>query len=188
LETKLCGRCHEPVPASFTKKDICRNCGNYWRSEEDMRLDPSANSKSSPLSPGKLIAGVVIVGAILVLVALGFTKFLNNKRLDESFMTGSAIQESLSRYAAAENNVYPEKIEDWADLVYVRNLNATKSDVPLKSTAEDQGMKFLKYQTMDGNRSYLLWLEVRGVPKDNQGKILEISPSGVKKLKAQDLN
>jgi len=187
LETKLCGRCHEPVPASFTKKDICRNCGNYWRSEEEVKAELSSADPPSPLSRIKLVASVVIMCIILALISLGLIKFLNNQRLDESFITGLAIQESLARYAAAENNVYPGKIEDWAALVYVWNLNATKSDVPLKFTAEDQGMKFLKYQTMDGNRSYLLWLEVRGVPKDTQGKILEISPSGVKKLNAGEL-
>jgi len=187
LESKLCGRCHKPVPASLTTEDICRHCGNYWRSEEDMKLAASDDSQAKPPSKLKLIGGIVIMGIVLLLVALGLTKFLNNKLLDESFITGSAIQESLSRYAA-ENNLYPDKIEDWSDIIYICNLNKKFKNAPLKPTAEAQGIKFIKYTAIDAGRSYMMWLEVRGIPQKTKGKIIEISQSGLKKLTARELD
>jgi hypothetical protein len=34
----------------------------------------------------------------------------------------------------------------------------------------------------------MMWLEVRGIPHNTKGKIIEISPSGLKKLTVLELN
>jgi hypothetical protein len=188
LETKLCGRCHKPVPASFSTDDVCRHCGKYWCAEDVLNSGSSTNEQSSKTSSAKVVITLVALGIIIALVALGLTKYLNNKLLAESLTAGSAVRESLALYAADdENNLYPQEIENWSDLVYICNLNTTSVNAPLKFTGEAQGMSFRKYKTIDGRRSYFLWLEVRGIPKDTKGKILEISPSGIEKLTAKDL-
>jgi type II secretory pathway pseudopilin PulG len=187
LESKLCGRCLKPVPVTFTAKDICRNCGNYWRSEEDIKLETAQGKTPKNLSPFKFIFLVIFLGIISALIAVGLVKFLNNQRLTESMAISSSLRVALDDYAA-ENNLYPDKIEDWSDIVYICNLNIKFKNAPLKPTAEAQGIKFIKYTEIDAGQSYMMWLEVRGIPQNTRGKIIEISPSGLKKLTGQELN
>ena len=187
LESKLCGRCHKPVPVTFTAKDICRHCGNYWRSEDEMKSEGSPDKNPPNLSPAKLIILVIVLGIITALIALGLVKFLNNQRLTESMAISSTLRVALDDYAA-ENNLYPDKIEDWSDIVYICNLNFKFKKAPLKPTAEAQGLKFIKYTAIGAGRSYMMWLEVRGIPQNAKGKIIEISPSGLKKTTVLELN
>ncbi len=187
LESKPCGRCLKPVPVTFTAKDICRNCGNYWRSEEEIKLEAAQGKTPSNISPLKLIVFVIVLGIIAALIALGLVKFLNNQRLTESMAISSSLKVALDDYAA-ENMVYPDKIEDWSDIVYICNLNIKFKNAPLKPSEKDQGIKFLKYIPINDGQSYVMRLEVRGIPKNTKGKIIEISPSGLKKLTGQELN
>jgi type II secretory pathway pseudopilin PulG len=187
LESKLCGRCLKPVPVTFTAKDICRNCGNYWRSEADIKLEADQGKSTKNLSPFKLIIFVIVLGIITALIALGFIKFLNNQRLTESMAISSSLKVAFDDYAD-ENKVYPDKIEDWSDIVYICNLNIKFKNEPLKTTAEAEGLKFIKYTAIDAGRSYMMRLEVRGIPRNTRGKIIEISPSGLKKLTGQELD
>jgi type II secretory pathway pseudopilin PulG len=187
LDSKLCGICLKPVPVTFTAKDICRNCGNYWRSEEDIKLETAQGKTPKNLSPFKFIFLVIVLGIISALIAVGLVKFLNNQRLTESMVVSSSLKVALDDYAA-ENKVYPDKIEDWSDIVYICNLNIKFKNAPLKPTAEAQGIKFIKYTEIDAGQSYMMWLEVRGIPQNTRGKIIEISPSGLKKLTGQELN
>ena len=187
MESKLCGRCLKPVPVTFTAKDICRNCGNYWRSEEYIKLEEAQGKTPPNITLFKLISIIIALGVISALFALGLVTFLNKQRLSESMVISSSLKVALDDYAA-ENNVYPDKIDDWSDIVYICNLNIKFKNAPLKSTAEDAGMKFIKYTVIDAGRSYRMRLEVRGIPKDTKGKIIEISPSGLKKLTDRKLN
>lgn len=187
LESKLCGRCLEPVPVTFTAKDICRNCGNYWRSEEEIKLEADQGKSPKKISPFKLIIFVIVLGIITALIALGLVNFLNNQRRTESMAISSLLKVALDDYAA-ENKVYPDKIEDWSDIVYICNLNIKFKNTPLKPTAEAEGLKFIKYTAIDAGRSYKMRLEVRGIPRNIKGKIIEISPSGLKKLTGQELD
>jgi len=186
LESKPCGRCHKPVPVTFTAKDICRNCGNYWRSEEDIKLEEAQGKKPPAITLFKLISIIIALGIISALIALGLVKFLNKQRLSESMAISSSLKVAFDDYAA-ENKVYPDKIEDWSDIVYICNLNVRFKNAPLKPKAEDAGMKFIKYNDIDAGRSYLMWLEVRGIPRETEGKIIEISPPGLKKLTGREL-
>jgi hypothetical protein len=102
-------------------------------------------------------------------------------------VVSSSLKVALDDYAA-ENNLYPDKIEDWSDIVYICNLNIKFKNAPLKPTTEAQGIKFIKYTEIDAGQSYMMWLEVRGIPQNTRGKIIEISPSGLKKLTGQELN
>lgn len=184
MESKLCGRCHKPVSASLTTDDICRHCGAYYKIDDETNSAPLSGVPSKTV----LITGLVIMGIVFLIVALGLTKFLNNQRLTESVTAASAVRESLALYAADDkNNLYPQKIEDWSALVYICNLHTTASKAPLAFTEETQGMVFLQYQAMDHGKNYILWLEVRGIPQNTRGKIIEISPSGLKKLTAREL-
>ena len=187
LEMKPCGRCHKPVPITFTAKDICRNCGNYWRSEEEIKLEAAQGKTPQKMSPFKLIFIVIIMGIISALIAVGLVTFLNKQRLSESMAISSSIKVALDDYVS-ENKVYPEKIENWSDIVYICNLNIRFKNAPLKPRSEDAGMKFIKYAVMDSGRSYKMRLAVRGLPQKTKGKIIEISPSGLKKLTGQELN
>lgn len=187
MESKLCGRCLKPVPVTFTAKDICRNCGNYWRSEEEIKLEADQGKSPKKISPFKLIIFVIVLGIITALIALGLVNFLNNQRRTESMAISSLLKVALDDYAA-ENKVYPDKIEDWSDIVYICNLNIKFKNTPLKPTAEAEGLKFIKYTAIDAGRSYKMRLEVRGIPRNTKGKIIEISPSGLKKLTGQELD
>jgi len=187
LESKPCGRCHKPVPVTFTAKDICRNCGNYWRSEEDIKLEAAQGKAPKKLSSFKLIFLVIGLGIISALIAVGLVKFLNNQRLSESMEVSSSLKAALDDYAA-ENKVYPDKIEDWSDIVYICNLNIRFKNAPLNPTAEAAGMKFIKYNSIDSGRSYNMRLEVRGIPLNTKGKVIEISPSGLEKLTGNELD
>jgi len=185
LESKLCGICLKPVPVTFTAKDICRNCGNYWRSEEDIKLEAAQGKTSKNLSAFKLIFLVIVMGIISALIAVGLVKFLNSQRLTESIALSSSLQVALDDYSA-ENNTYPDKIEEWSDIVYICNLNMKFKNAPLKPSEEDQGIKFLKYTPINDGQSYMMWLEVRGIPRNTKGKIIEISPAGLIKLTANE--
>ena len=187
MESKPCGRCLKPVPVTFTAKDICRNCGNYWRSEEDVKLEMAQGKTPKNLSPLKLIFLVIVLGVISALIAVGLVKFLNNQRLNESMAISSSLKVGFDDYAV-ENKVYPDKIEDWSDIVYICNLNIKIKNAPLKPTAEAQGLKFIKYTAIDAGRSYIMWLEVRRIPRNTIGKIIKISPSRLKKLTVLELN
>ena len=187
MESKLCGRCLKPVPVTFTAKDICRNCGNYWRSEEDIKLETAQSKTPKNISPFKFIFIVIVLGIISALIAVGLVKFLNNQRLNESMAISSSLRVALDDYAL-ENNLYPDKIEDWSDIVYICNLNIRFKNEPLKSTAEAEGMEFINYTAIDAGRSYKMRLEVRGIPRNTKGKIIEISPSGLKKLTGRALD
>ena len=61
-------------------------------------------------------------------------------------------------------------------------------NAPLKPSEEAQGIKFRKYTVIDSGRSYILWLEVRGIQRNTIGKIIEISPTGLKKLTGRALD
>jgi type II secretory pathway pseudopilin PulG len=186
LESKLCGRCLKPVPVTFTAKDICRNCGNYWRSKEDIQVEAVQGKTPKKLSLFKLISLVILMGIISAFIAVGLVKFLNNQHLTESMAISSSLKVALDDYAL-ENKVYPDKIEDWSDIVYICNLNIKFKNKPLKSTAEAEGLKFIKYTEIDAGQSYMMRLEVRGIPQNTRGKIIEISPSGLKKLTVLEL-
>ena len=95
MESKLCGKCLKPVPVTFTAKDICRNCGNYWRSEEEIQLEAAQGKAPNNLSLFKLISLVILMGIISAFIAVGLVKFLNNQHLTESMAISSSLKVAL---------------------------------------------------------------------------------------------
>ena len=125
---------------------------------------------------------VAIIGILAAIAVPNFLNYRNKSRIASAIGTGESIRAAFASFAASRpDNLYPAMppFTDYATLLTIVNHNGGS----LKASARKWvSVYWISVVLAD---SYSLNLTVLGVPNTMRGKIIQITPGGIRKCNAQ---
>ena len=144
-----------------------------------------------------LVELMIVVAIIAVLSAVAVPRFLayrQKSRVAQGVATAGSLKNAFGNYAAdSHGNTYPTSLElnDWVKFSTLCSASGIKLNIDMK----EQGFDYFIYHAISqppaseqdtcdntpGNEcvDYLIILHLRGVPHDELGSQLSVSPSGI---------
>jgi prepilin-type N-terminal cleavage/methylation domain-containing protein len=137
----------------------------------------------------ELMIVVAIIGILAAIAVPNFVQYRNRSRVGAAVGTCESIRGAMAAYASNSVSVqFPNSggpdwvdINSWESMVGVLNANGAT----LKGSEEEQGMKYVQYDTWDvdgdgdvGDDYYFVF-QTRGVSAENTGAVIEVRCNGI---------
>lgn len=140
----------------------------------------------------ELMIVVAVIGIVAAIAVPNFLNYRNKSRIASAISTGESIRAAFASFAAnSPDNLYPAEasITDYATLLTIINHNGGS----LKASAAEMGLGVGDYYIIDTDGdgigdTYSLNLTVLGAPNAMRGKVIQITPDGIRKCNAAGTN
>lgn len=144
-------------------------------------LSKIRNNKGFTLA--ELMIVVAVIGTLSSMAIPNFMVYRNKAKLATSVAIAETIRGAMASYAVdSMSNLFPasDDITNWNSLVTVCNLNGAT----LRESSDKQGISLVTYESIDSDGDgidddYNFIFEVKGVPDDFTGKIIEVRSYGI---------
>ena len=140
----------------------------------------------------ELMIIVAVIGIIAAIAVPNFLNYRNKSRVASAISTGESIRTAFASFAASSpDNLFPAmaSITNYAALLTIINHNGGS----LKASAAEMGLGVGDYYVIDTDGdgiadTYSLNLTVLGVPNTMRGRVIQITPDGIRKCNAAGTN
>jgi prepilin-type N-terminal cleavage/methylation domain-containing protein len=136
----------------------------------------------------ELMVIVAVIGILAAIAVPNFLNYRNKSRIAAAIGTAESIRAAFASFAASSpDNLYPVEasITDYATLRTIINQNGGN----LKASREEMGIDVAEYRfDVTVADTYSLKLTVLGLPDTMRGKVILITPGGIRKCKVGGTN